>query len=90
MASTAFAVIYHDVDFGVQVEALNKLSVVVCCIIAHKAVELLGCFILIEYSTCDSPLGSPSMVSVEVAEGNSNISLFVVSICRRDGCFDFC
>jgi hypothetical protein len=48
MASTACAVVCHDVDFGMQVEALNELSVVVCCIIAHKAVELLGCFILIE------------------------------------------
>jgi hypothetical protein len=90
MATTACAVVRHDVDFGVQVEALNELSVVVCCIIAHKAVELLGCFILIEYSTCDSPLGSPSTVSVEVAEGNSNILLFVVSICRCISCFNFC
>jgi hypothetical protein len=71
-------------------QALDELSVVVCHLIAHKAVELLEYFILIEHSAYDSPLGSPSIVSVEVMEGNNNILLFVVAVCRRVSCFDFC
>jgi hypothetical protein len=90
MAGTANAVVRRDVDVVVQVEATDELSVVVCHIIAHKAVELLGYFTLIEHSAYDSPLGSPSMVSVEVMEGNNNILLFLVAICRRVSCFNSC
>jgi hypothetical protein len=89
MAGTAYAVVHQDVDVGVQVEALEELSVVVCCDIAHKAVELSGYFILIKHSMYDSPLGSPSMVSAEVMEGDNNILLFVVGICRRISYFEF-
>jgi hypothetical protein len=90
IGSTAYAVVRCNVDVRVQVKALDKLSVVVSRVIAHKAVELSGYFILIEHSAYDSPLSSPSMISVEVAEGDINISLFVVSICRRVSCFDVC
>jgi hypothetical protein len=83
MASTAYAVVCCDVDVRVQVEACNKLAVITARVIAHKAVELLGNFILIKHSAHDSPLSGPSMVSKKVAEGNNNILLFEVGICRR-------
>jgi hypothetical protein len=89
MASTAYAVVHQDVDVGVQVEAPDELSVVVCCIITHKAVELSGYFILIKHSMYDSPLESFSMVSAEVMEGNNNILLFIVGICRCVSYFEF-
>ena len=82
MAGTAYAVVRRDVDVRVQVKARNKLAVVAGRVIAHKAVELSGYFILIKDSAYDTPLGSPSMVSEKVAESNNNISLFEVSICR--------
>jgi hypothetical protein len=90
MAGTAYAVVRRDVDVRVQVEALDELAVIAHCVIAYKAVELSGDFILIKDSAHDSPLGGPSMVSKKVAEGNNNISLFEVSICRRVSSFDFC
>jgi hypothetical protein len=83
MASAVYAVVCHDVDVRIQVEALNELADVAHHIIAYKAVELLGDFILIKDSAYDSPLDGPSMASKKVAEGNNNISLFEVSICRR-------
>jgi hypothetical protein len=89
MASTAYAVVCCDVNVRVQVKARDKLAVVTARVIAHKAVELSGYFVLVEHSTYDSPLGGPSIVSKKVAEGDNNISLFEVSICRRVSCFDF-
>jgi hypothetical protein len=84
-----YVVVCHDVDVRVQVEALDELAVVARRVIAYKAVKLLGDFILIKDSAYDSPLGGLSMVSKKVAEGNNNISLFEVSICRRVSSFDF-
>jgi hypothetical protein len=84
-----YVVVCHDVDVRVQVEALDELAVVARRVIAYKAVKLLGDFILIKDSVYDSPLGGLSMVSKKVAEGNNNISLFEVSICRRVSSFDF-
>jgi hypothetical protein len=89
MASTAYAVVRRDVDVRVQVKARDKLAVVTARVIAHKAVELSGYFVLVKHSTYDSPLGGPSIVSKKVAEGDNNISLFEVGICRRVSCFDF-
>jgi hypothetical protein len=83
MASTAYAVVRCNVNVRVQVKARDKLAVVTARVIAHKAVELSGYFVLIKHSAYDSPLGGPSIVSKKVAEGDNNISLFEVSICRR-------
>jgi hypothetical protein len=59
MVGTAYAVVHQDVDVGVQVEALEELSVVVCCVIAHKAVELSGYFILIKHTCMIVPWATP-------------------------------
>jgi hypothetical protein len=83
MASAAYVVVCHDVNVKMQIETLDELAVVAHHIIAYKAVKLLGDFILIKDSAYDSSLDGPSMASKKVAEGNNNISLFEVSICRR-------
>jgi hypothetical protein len=83
IASTAYAVVRCDVNVRVQVKAYDKLAVVTAYVIAYKAVELSGYFVLIKHSAYDSPLGGPSIVSKKVAEGDNNILLFKVGICRR-------
>ena len=70
MASAAYAVVGCNVDVRVEVEVLDELAVVTSRVITHKAVKLLGYFEFVEYSTYDSALGSPSIVSKEVAEGD--------------------
>jgi hypothetical protein len=67
MASATYAVVCHDIDVRMQVEALNELAIVAHHIIAYKAVKLLGDFILIKDSAYDSPLDGPSMASKKVA-----------------------
>jgi hypothetical protein len=70
MISTAYARTQVDVNVRVLVKARNELSVITTCIIAYKAVELLGYFEFVEYVKYNRSLGSLYIVSVEVAEGN--------------------
>ena len=70
MVSAAYAVVGCNVDVRVEVKVLDKLAVVAGRVITHKAVKLSGYFKLVEYSAYNSALGSPNMVSKEVAEGD--------------------
>jgi hypothetical protein len=70
MISTAYARTQVDVNVRVLVKARNELSVVTTCIIAYKAVELLGYLEFVKYVKFNRSLGGLCIVSVEVAEGN--------------------
>ena len=81
MACTAYAVVGRDVNVRMKIEALDKLAIVARRVITHKAVEFRSDRISIECGAYDRALGSSSMVSVQVFEGDQYISLLESSIC---------
>jgi hypothetical protein len=54
----------------VEVKVADKLAVVTGRVIAYKAMEFLRYSKLIKHSAYNSPLGSTSIVSIEVVEGD--------------------
>ena len=65
----------------IEGSGVDELRVVAARVIANKAVELLGYFVVIKDGAYDRCLGSSSMVPEEVSKGDNSVLLFKVGIC---------
>jgi hypothetical protein len=74
----------------IEVQPVNKLTVVQARVITYKAVELAGDFVDVKDVAYNSRLSSTSVVSIEIFERDQQILLFKFSIYRKKVSLLFC